>query len=570
MFSNYKSIGNTAAAVLTVLATAGGLLWWQRASTAYPVPHPQDEAEIMTAVLERSYAMGRTNVQFVHTYPANVSIIVTNVWSNYDGAIWTTDPAHTGTCFVVYGWSTNAPAHTDTNTVDMVPRATFQFPAAIRAALPDVQIDGDNPYDYCTVQWVFPSNSFLTEGTWTSTFSDSPTNYLTVDSQWWTNFVTCATGTFLTTSNYFCPQTVVTNVVGGVTTVSVITGDTNLIISTWINTGPAWWPEQSGYWSNNITTPCTFSTRQFTNAVTNGVDTGNLFAFERDQKAQYWSTNAYNDMSRALSLMQWQKITAHSAWALQDSYVSVVPASTQSVWVWSAFYSSSADSAKDPIIVSFWTNTAPFGYMQWGNAIYTNLFQEYVPLLGTFNVQYDCNAGYYAYMYATYTPAVIQVTNTTPYTFDHGSFWNYAPTNDVVLHWNQTFPSNVVSDATMILPFTAPGTITSTTNVQLTVNDWTLPAGCSTQSVVFPVADVSAIADACAAFFINVIRYKIDHPIWFQEASDNQTITYDGDNVPWGVDDRGRPVHPFCFRAAASYHISFQSITNYLNHAPMR
>ena len=72
----YKQIGSSAAAVLTVLATAGGLLWWLRGPTGYPVPHPQDEAELMTACLERSAAIGRPD-QFITTIPANVSQIVT-------------------------------------------------------------------------------------------------------------------------------------------------------------------------------------------------------------------------------------------------------------------------------------------------------------------------------------------------------------------------------------------------------------------------------------------------------------------------------------------------------------
>lgn len=79
----YKQIGVSAAWVVSVLAIAGGLLWWERGPDAYPAPHPQDEAEIETAVLERDFSMGRTNVQFTSTYPDNVSqVIASNTWSN--------------------------------------------------------------------------------------------------------------------------------------------------------------------------------------------------------------------------------------------------------------------------------------------------------------------------------------------------------------------------------------------------------------------------------------------------------------------------------------------------------
>jgi hypothetical protein len=63
MDNPYKSIGNTAAAVVSLLAI-GTLCWWQRTPGPINAPRPQDEAEIMTAVLERHYAMGRTNVGF--------------------------------------------------------------------------------------------------------------------------------------------------------------------------------------------------------------------------------------------------------------------------------------------------------------------------------------------------------------------------------------------------------------------------------------------------------------------------------------------------------------------------
>ena len=63
MANQYKTIGNTTVAVVSLLAV-GTVLWWQRAATPINAPRPQDEAEIMTAILERHYAMNRTDVGF--------------------------------------------------------------------------------------------------------------------------------------------------------------------------------------------------------------------------------------------------------------------------------------------------------------------------------------------------------------------------------------------------------------------------------------------------------------------------------------------------------------------------
>lgn len=77
MAFNYKTIGNTAAAVVSLLAV-GTALWFNRTPGPIDSPRPQDEAEIMTAILERHYAMGRV-VWYGASHPEiTATIFVTN------------------------------------------------------------------------------------------------------------------------------------------------------------------------------------------------------------------------------------------------------------------------------------------------------------------------------------------------------------------------------------------------------------------------------------------------------------------------------------------------------------
>ena len=80
MAYDYKSIGVSAAKVVSILAVAG-LLWWQRPNDKYP--RPQDEAELMTALIERTWAQGDTNYAFIITIPENTYLVAyTNGYSN--------------------------------------------------------------------------------------------------------------------------------------------------------------------------------------------------------------------------------------------------------------------------------------------------------------------------------------------------------------------------------------------------------------------------------------------------------------------------------------------------------
>jgi hypothetical protein len=132
MANAYKSIGNTTAAVVSLLAI-GTLCWWQRTPGPINAPRPQDEAEIMTAVLERHYAMGRTNVYYGADRLAYVSTVssttVSTVTTNIGGTNYTTYVTNPVTVYI-----TNSPALTLTNAIGFFPNAPYRLASGVRAA----------------------------------------------------------------------------------------------------------------------------------------------------------------------------------------------------------------------------------------------------------------------------------------------------------------------------------------------------------------------------------------------------------------------------------------------------
>ena len=157
-----KSIGNTAVKVVSALAVAGGLCWWARTVTPVDMPRPQDEAEIMTACLERQYAMGRSSAQFVTTYAT----------------------------------------HKDTNTVGFFPNATFEYPAMIRSAIADSSAG---------VKWLLPPTNYMATGDFDGTFDPTNLHYLVTDATWWTNWVTLNVQHLTSTTKYAATNVVWTN-----------------------------------------------------------------------------------------------------------------------------------------------------------------------------------------------------------------------------------------------------------------------------------------------------------------------------------------------------------------------
>ena len=185
-----------------------------------------------------------------------------------------------------YVYVTNSEAHVDTNTVGFFPNANHQFPNAIRAAIPTALRYGlDTPsfpyFNLVWLYWLVPSNSFMTgSGVWDGSFDGWATSSVTrLDtSQFaWTNYVSLASGVTMSTTNY--------------------------------STGTP--PSQTWY-------SVLYTVTNFVNTFT-----GKIFPFERDHKQNWWSTNALNDMGRALSLMNWvgydmDAVSYYSCW-VQDT-----------------------------------------------------------------------------------------------------------------------------------------------------------------------------------------------------------------------------------------------------------
>lgn len=179
MANTYKTIGNTAAAVASLFAV-GTLLWWQQSPTPIiDAPRPQDEAEIMTAILERSYAMGRTSTEFVRAIPEQTYTVATS----------------NGTRLV-----TNSPAVSLTNTIGFFPNATFNYPQGIRDALTLRAAPYDEPY-FTDCLWILPPTNYMNGVAWDGYMPSPNQPVLTSDTQWWTNWVTLSRQTQLVSSN---------------------------------------------------------------------------------------------------------------------------------------------------------------------------------------------------------------------------------------------------------------------------------------------------------------------------------------------------------------------------------
>ena len=466
-----------------MLAIAGGLTWWQRSVTPVDIPHPQDEAEIMTAVLERAYAMGRTNTQFTTAYAAHVL-------STQAGG---TNP------YTVY--TTNSPAHTDTNTVGYWPNATYQYPDAIRSAITPT----------ANTFWIVPQTNYTQYGDASITWTQYPTKYLNSDTNWWTSFVTFPTGTYTTTTNY---------TLGDGTHVSHI----------------------------------------YTNNTSVNVMAGNLFAFERDKNSLDWYMNAYNDMARALALMQWQLDINNKAKAIPSI-----------VYTANYIYNSSGMSLVNDGWSS-WFDHEGYG-LTFSGYLYNNA--TYYTNNPTITMQFQI----------AFKPCVI--SNTTPFDLSNMTVltaplsWTYAdhgPTTNGVnaIYW--IMPTNY-SIGYGGLHYVSAATIA------------TMPSGSTTSIVMGAIStnDAASIVAAEASAVLPGIWSAVnpDHASWVPTSSPyslspgtTNILRIDsmyGTNLPpiplpsltsayYETYNISRPNA----NIACAYKVNFQAITNYLNHTPIR
>ena len=233
----YKTIGNTTAVVVSLL-TLGTVCWWQRPSAPINAPQPQDEAEIMTAALERHYAMGRKSTKFTTIRPAYV---ITIADSNAPG----------GARYV-----TNSVAFTLTNSIGFSPDAPSRYSKTIKDALMW-------PMPHFGTRWLSPPDAFYTEGIWDVSAS------------------------LIATSNRYTKCLLHP------------TDGPSQLPYPWSYTDGSWWTQRVALSSAgiNMWTPVT------------------LFPFEYNPRRDIvklktsgigWSKDVYNDMGRAVSIMQFQ------------------------------------------------------------------------------------------------------------------------------------------------------------------------------------------------------------------------------------------------------------------------
>ena len=372
MANTYKSIGNTAAAVVSLLAI-GTLCWWQRPVTPINAPRPQDEAEIMTAVLERHYAMGRTNTYYGTERLAYISTVLTTLVStvvtNIGGTnttLYVTNPA---TVYI-----TNSPALILTNTIGFFPNAPFRLASGLRAAFigkntaqsfsgwrnnpainlqkwrisavvatawtPRQQafsVEEPNVDNNRMVGWIVPDDTYMDSGdlSWfgnslhTNIFS-APLNYWTGTS-WgnyadtyfsrpqfvWTNYVTKSTATWTTLTNYTASY--VTNRVIGVVTNTVTNtfrSTTNYIVTTEMNT----YVKKGQQTGEAVAMMLAYERDSATMIRCDDFRFGLAFALSK-YRQPFFSTNTYRDMGRALSLLQWirdyRQPTTYVSWTVR-------------------------------------------------------------------------------------------------------------------------------------------------------------------------------------------------------------------------------------------------------------
>lgn len=230
-------------------------------------------------------------------------------------------------------YRTNSPAVVWTNTVGLFPNATFQYPAGVRAAVSQ-HIGTDytlNPSRY----WILPSNTFFETGIFDGKFvfgwqtrtgginASAPYNsyessgpvlprhpgdnlpnpsiiidafggdmypaYLHSETNWWTNRVTLSVAHRVAQTNYW-DGTVILWTNGVAITNQYPATNSGASVTA---------PSATAGRRSTTNYPYTFSTNCWP---------AKAFAFERDGDPYTWSTNAYNDLARPLSIMQWQDI----------------------------------------------------------------------------------------------------------------------------------------------------------------------------------------------------------------------------------------------------------------------
>lgn len=274
----------------------------------------------------------------------------------------------------------------------------------------------------------------------------------------------------------------------------------------------------------------TYATQSYivTNVTQSNTWLGKVFAFERDAKPYTWSTNAYNDLARALSSMQWQRRNTFA----ECVFLYVV--------------GSKGPSDTDPVASG--NNISPI-YFDPDNHNAISAFAE---------------GGYWSGSWKLHLCAVVHrstFSNDTPFALSDLQFDDLFATNTAYTRDISTdaapgckgLPSGEGSPAVSFSNnvFTLlPGQVA--TSRWATASQW---SGSSIEEIVGKMCDT-------ATNWINFCIDRGDTPDYYGASYNMWSNATDNAQIPqFGVPS---------IRPSVTYRVQFSALTNYLDHAPAR
>jgi hypothetical protein len=409
----------------------------------------------------------------------------------------------------LYKYVTNSTGSTLTNTVGFFPNATYQYPDAIRAAVAGSGLGFANDLPHI-IFWAAPSNSFMTTGDWDGLFATPPIGYNAAStygdsrplySDWatWTNWVALSTLHRSVTTNY--------------TDANGLHSTTNYPYTLQVNCG-----------AGDAIVPI------------------HTFAFERDANKLYWSTNAYNDMARALSLMQWQgfaNAVSCKAWRMH-------------IAIWLA-------AAGTTVTYTVTDTTTPPAYP-------TSPGYEYAVFdMHHFGEEGDPDHSVTVTLDWNFTR--VTVTNRQQY---------FQTTNTYA--WCSLITNLATNAEAVLMPERLSTLLAQDTRWRLNTDEVNMPPLGSVSFLLSSTeTDGEALVNSLASSMTNYAMALANNA--FLNAAYNSTIdsSFSTNDLPAWYWDTVCPSYYLWFRPfgstkvyASTYRIIFQSLTNYLNHAPAR
>jgi len=604
--ANYKAIVQWTIRVLGVATLATTGYWWTRSGNYEAAC---DEAAIMYGCLRGAIAVGNTNACFVDNIPSATTNITTNVQQWAYGFMPPSLPPG--------GWITYQ-SGTTTTYYASVADASGNVWSTLSAGWPQPFAAGSPDYFYLQSPdnmisiWIGSGNAVVenlavsppsmaywsgstgggADGTYTLTicpdysFNLPSTNSAITVTYWRVNAVTPRAITNINWRSYqqvYTNMQAQTNLVGfypQVERYAAFLRANALYSSAWLApsntffTGGSWdghfgpapplLAENTAIWTNNVASNTTYGT----------------FAFERDAATTlpYISTNALDDLVRAITLMQWQK-TGYTAWKATSAkrYAWTVSWARTGVGYPDAYppfvYMSSAwtySNTPDVIVdVPIGTISSPYGLIPSNSPPQISWYASASDnMIGYAYPDHVDEREYVTYVFSyTVINSSLVVTNGLPFDVEHGRVWAGGGTGE-----NQI--TNGLDEISWTLNY--PGWAMAPTNyVIITPDDWTCAASNSV-SLSFPLneggieayinslwsaenfpTDVPTNTPFLNLFGGYTIQHMNDNPAWGP-----QNIWYPQDSHNWGgvwsMSDPRISVPPF-----EQHHICFPSDPNF-------